>query len=503
MENTLSELKSCVDFGAADEAAWAVLTRHATPHIEALVRRLSARIEAHARSNQVDGAAQAGRIHALRTWVSEVLRAPCDHAPPARRMPGAELQTALGLTQRSGVGLISAMRAELQRMAVEVCASELDSVSRALHKVLDVELAIMLEQPASAEEPYRDVVERASALICSLDAQGRVMLFNSACQQLTGQSRDALDRASWVDVFVRASDRARVRKLLARTFAGHSQEQYEGPLQTKHGERLVRWQLTRLRGDVLCAIGIDVTQQHERDAGKRRAERLASLGTLAGGFAHELRNPLNSAKLQLNLARKRLSRIPGYRSDAQRALDLAEHEMQRMAALVEDFLVFARPHQLQLVELDLRTLVSEVLSVLEPEAAAAGVTLHSSIGGPSRLKLDATLMKQALLNLVRNAIEASAPNGEVRVSLRVEGGSAQLAVEDDGAGFALDAPIFEPFYTTKEGGTGLGLAIAHRIVMDHAGSLEAKTQPGHTEFVVKIPTASARKLSHSLAALHL
>jgi signal transduction histidine kinase len=177
--------------------------------------------------------------------------------------------------------------------------------------------------------------------------------------------------------------------------------------------------------------------------------------------------------------------------------------MQRMAALVEDFLVFARPLNLQLAELDARELVSEVLSSLEPEALAAGVALDASMNGPARLKLDASLMKQALFNLVRNAIEASAPKAHVRVSLRCEAGTAQLAVEDEGAGFAPDAPIFEPFYTTKAGGTGLGLAIAHRIVMDHAGTLEAKTRAGRTVFVIKLPIAHARgKASRPLAALH-
>ena len=219
----------------------------------------------------------------------------------------------------------------------------------------------------------------------------------------------------------------------------------------------------------------------------RRAERMASLGRMAAGFAHEIRNPLNAATLQLSVARRRLQGTVAFPSDAQRAMSLAEHELQRVATLVDDFLVFARPQALQLAEVDLRALVAELIRTLEPQASAAGVTVSLLAGESVRVDLDPELMKQVVSNLVRNAIEASRSGGRVLVTVARDGAYARLCVEDEGAGFAADAPIFEPFYTTKDTGTGLGLAIAHRIVMDHAGSLEAKAEPGRTVFAVALP----------------
>jgi len=157
--------------------------------------------------------------------------------------------------------------------------------------------------------------------------------------------------------------------------------------------------------------------------------------------------------------------------------------------LVDDFLTFARPQALRLVNVELRALVSDVIETLRPHAGAGGVTLHMQPGEALHIELDVELIKQLLSNLLSNAIDASRAGASVRVTVERDGSSARVSVEDEGPGFATNAPIFEPFYTTKDHGTGLGLAIAHRIVMDHAGTVEAKSQPGRTVFSVTLPVA--------------
>jgi signal transduction histidine kinase len=128
------------------------------------------------------------------------------------------------------------------------------------------------------------------------------------------------------------------------------------------------------------------------------------------------------------------------------------------------------------------------VELLRPEAEVASISLSTHApNGPVRLELDDEKIRQVLINLVRNAIEASAPGGRIEVTARPNGAVAELVVEDDGPGMPSYAPIFEPFFTTKEQGTGLGLAIVHRIVMDHGGHVSVESKPGQTRFLVTLP----------------
>ncbi|HEU5055191.1 MAG TPA: ATP-binding protein, partial [Kofleriaceae bacterium] len=273
---------------------------------------------------------------------------------------------------------------------------------------------------------------------------------------------------------------------------------YEGSVQTAHGDgRRVRWHFKTLIGPdsspLLCAIGVDVTEEHDLAVRTRRAERLASLGTMAAGLAHEIRNPLNAAHLQLSVARRRLARSSGD-AGAARAVELAGAEMARLAGLVEDFLQFARPQPLRLERADLRALARDAVALLAPEAGVLGVSLEMTDGAAVFTRLDREKMKQVLLNLVRNALEAAGTGGRVRIDVQEQAGSACLTIEDTGRGFPEDAPIFEPFFTTKVGGTGLGLAIVHRIVADHGGTVSASSRSGNkTVFSVVLPIGHADK----------
>jgi signal transduction histidine kinase len=163
--------------------------------------------------------------------------------------------------------------------------------------------------------------------------------------------------------------------------------------------------------------------------------------------------------------------------------------MKRLATLVQDFLQFARPQPLRLSQIDLRDTARAVVDLMSPEAKAAGVRLQLESVASVPIEVDEEKVKQVLLNLLRNAIEATGTNGSVAVRIRKVDGMGELTIEDDGPGWAADAPIFEPFFTTKDTGTGLGLAIVHRIVMDHGGTLDANSRPGRTTFTIRFPRA--------------
>jgi PAS domain S-box-containing protein len=517
VENLFEELKRYVRFDHADEAALRAWASHAEPHFRSITDTFYEHIDAHPPARAVfSGPDQVERLKlALCEWLGQLLRGPWDDAYYARRMRIGARHVAIGLPQRYMFGAMNVVRDSLQRLAADEPAGVL---ARALDKMLDIELAIMLESYNEAhveqiqrserverdalqqaltlsEARYDEIVERADALITTLDAAGRILLCNAKCEQLTGSPRASMQGKSWLQSFVREADRAAVQALQQSAISQHTPRLYEGPLDTPRGEHLVRWHFTTLpQGSALCAIGIDVTHEHDRAVRTRRAERMASLGTMAAGFAHEIRNPLNSAKLQLSVARRRMHDDPASRGAADRALELAETEMKRLAMLVDDFLAFARPQALRLVSVELRGLVAGVMAQLRPDAGAAGVTLHLQPGVALYVELDVELFKQLVANLVGNAIDASPAGGSVRVAVERDGSSARLSVEDEGAGFAVNAPIFEPFYTTKDHGTGLGLAIAHRIVMDHAGNVEATSRPGRTVFTITLPVGRSTQV---------
>lgn len=217
---------------------------------------------------------------------------------------------------------------------------------------------------------------------------------------------------------------------------------------------------------------------------KKDAKEKQSLQIMASGLAHELRNPLNAAHLQLQLAQRRMER--GKSSEAKLAMELVNVEIQRLAALVQDFLNFARPHPLQKQDSKLSDIAQEVLDTIRPEADAEQVVLHLE-ANDSPLHLDRERIKQVLWNLIRNALEVSPKMGVIQIKTSVQNQGVRLDIQDQGPGIAPHTPIFEPFFTTKPTGTGLGLAISHRIVSDHQGTLDYQSSPGNTTFTLWLP----------------
>jgi signal transduction histidine kinase len=258
---------------------------------------------------------------------------------------------------------------------------------------------------------------------------------------------------------------------------------------------LVRWQHAELTGadgkPVTYAMGVDVTDERDMLRRTLRAERLAAVGTLAAGLAHEVRNPLNSAQLQLQVLKRRIDRGSTTATDLLPIVGIVADEILRLDRLVTDFLSFAQPRPLRLEPIRLDELASSVTDLVRPEAEAAGVELKTELrGGAGTVEIEGERMRQVLLNLMRNAVEAMMADGgslTVRTAPADAEGNAQIQVEDTGPGFPEDAPIFDAFYTTKGAGTGLGLAIAFRIVADHGGTLTAESKPGRTCFSIKLP----------------
>ena len=225
------------------------------------------------------------------------------------------------------------------------------------------------------------------------------------------------------------------------------------------------------------------------------AERMAYIGTLASGLAHEIRNPLNSLNLNMQMLGEELSGA-GADGGGRRLLDITRAEIGRLERLVTDFLTYARPRPPELEEVPVGELLERTRHVLCGTATSRGVRIETvDATGGARLLVDPAQVRQLLLNLAHNALAATEGSGRspvVRLRAERRGAAAVLAVEDNGVGIAPEerARVFDLFYSTRKGGTGLGLAIVDRIAKNHNGRIELESEPGRgTTFSVVLPGA--------------
>ena len=222
----------------------------------------------------------------------------------------------------------------------------------------------------------------------------------------------------------------------------------------------------------------------------QRSERLASLGEIAAGLAHEVRNPLSAIKGAIEIVQGRATPA----SPEAEFAAIAVRELARIDSLLGDFLAYARPREPQRSLVSVDALIERVLPVLAPVAQRANVQLQvNGLEGPRVVNVDVEQVSQVFFNVILNAIQATEAGGHVRIDVDRARDALRVDVVDDGPGIPahMASRIFEPFYTTKAGGTGLGLPIAQRIIAAHGGSitLTAAENSGGTTFRLMLPLA--------------
>jgi signal transduction histidine kinase len=231
------------------------------------------------------------------------------------------------------------------------------------------------------------------------------------------------------------------------------------------------------------------------EAALRRRDRLAAMGELASTVAHEVRNPLNAASMTAQrLRREFLARVPASapeRAELEELLAVMSSETQRIDRIVQQFLEYARPPRLQPEPVELEALVADVAARARPFAETRGVRVVSSGAGAGSALVDPSQLRQALDNLVRNAIEATPSGGSVSLAARREAGGHAIVVSDTGHGIdPAELPrIFDLYFTTKSDGTGVGLAVTQQVVTAHGGTIEVDSKPGAgTTMTVRLPS---------------
>ncbi len=236
----------------------------------------------------------------------------------------------------------------------------------------------------------------------------------------------------------------------------------------------------------------DPTYSDERATNDRLRAQYAEIAQLAGGLAHEIRNPLSTICLNLDLMAEDFREAESARDRRVcQKIERVRKEAHRLQNILEDFLRFARVQEIKRVPSDLNVVVEAMRDFCEPQAMVQGVVVRTFYEtGLPKVALDVDLFRQALLNLILNAQHAMPNGGEMILTTRHEGPWAILDVTDTGVGMTEDvrSRVFDAFYSTRPGGSGLGLPTTRKIVEAHGGTISVQSEPSKgTQFTIRLP----------------
>jgi PAS domain S-box-containing protein len=354
------------------------------------------------------------------------------------------------------------------------------------------------DQLIKEKEFSESVIETANCLIVSLDLEGKITLFNRKCEEVTGYSRHEVLGKSWFDLLLPRRWQPDVGEVFNSIIEGQFPSRYENHILTKNeDERLISWSNTAVRNEKheivgALGIGIDITEQKSLENQVLQAERLATIGKMAAKVAHEIRNPLSSISLNVELLEDEIFCYESVDTDEAKALlKSLTSEIDRVTALTEEYLQFSRLPESQLVKGNINHVIEELAEFLRLELEHKKIKLEFHIQREiSKVRFDRVQIRRALLNIIRNAVEAMPKGGKLKMWTEQKDHKALIHIEDTGIGILEDekSKIFDPFYTTKDFGTGLGLAIVRQIIDEHGGQICCDSKVGQgTTFSIILP----------------
>ncbi len=410
--------------------------------------------------------------------------------------PLRELTTATrALRTGEGADVVDATLAHRTADAeVNTLAIELLALAQALHErddVLSTRTAELRRLSAFAENVIRSV--RVGIIV--VDVEGNVRTINPAARSVFSLPLRDIEGAALRDVAeaftsvlpllteVRDSGEMRVLSLLKVN--DKVVDVTVVPLRDRAGSR----------GSDVLLLGDDVTAREDARGRLVHSERLAAIGRLAAQITHEIRNPLSSIGLNIELLGDDVDNLPeDRRAEVGSILDAVLAEVHRLTEITEGYLRFARLPTAQKQQQDVGDLCADLVAFYASEAAARGVNVELRVEPElPAVAIDSSRLRQALLNLLRNGADAASTGGTVRIAVNHRADDVEIVVEDNGPGVpeADRERLFSPFFTTKTDGTGLGLVVAREIVREHGGDIAVSTSAlGGAAFVIALPVSA-------------
>jgi two-component system sensor histidine kinase HydH len=344
----------------------------------------------------------------------------------------------------------------------------------------------------------REVVANMANGLISIDSKGKIVSFNLLALELLGIKKSevhGMDLRTLIDFEISGIQRTLMEcksvldfEIYHQRKAGEIVPLALSATPIKDGNRGCNGAVVVLR---------DLREIKLLQEQVKRSEKLAAIGELAAGVAHEIRNPLSSIRGFAQFLRHSLKDKPQEKEYAETMVT----EVDRINRVVSDLLTFARPMAVEISPTDITELIEHSVRLVEADALSREVNIQMNISDLTKLPLDANQITQALLNLLLNALQTLSPKGNIEIGAELDASDSRLHlwVKDDGPGIPITRieKIFEPFYTTREKGTGLGLAIVHKIVENHNGELSVisppKGKPRGCCFSIIIPIFVSRK----------
>jgi PAS domain S-box-containing protein len=334
------------------------------------------------------------------------------------------------------------------------------------------------------------------AILIRRFSSGRIVFWNPGAHKLYGWSKkDAMGKIVYDLLETELPDAPRDIKAQLRRHGYWSGELVQT---RKNGRKIIvasHWSLRQsLNGGPMEILEVNYNLSDKRQSGEkaRESERLVLLGTMAAVFAHEVANPLTGLSASLQFVQSELDTKKLGDTFLRDTVRAARQEIDRLGSLLDEFRSLALPQTLDLRLTDLATIIREVLAIQKMAYRAGGITVKLEFeNGLPAIELDAAKMKQVILNLCKNAIEAMQNGGSLTIKAYRTGQSVLLEIRDDGIGVPKGVNIFELFKTTKPSGSGLGLPLVQQIVAAHNGTINYTSDAGRgTTFTIRLPAAT-------------
>ena len=367
-------------------------------------------------------------------------------------------------------------------------------VERALEKFekLDQEqVRTLLSDLAHDQDQLDALLDSLSEGLIVSDVDNRLVLLNKAAERLVPIVVKE-ERPVWESI----ADSS-ISRFIERTIVGQETvSDREFTIDRGGITRILAFSITPLVRDREITGTIvhieDVSERRGREARLRRAESLASLTTLAAGVAHEIKNPLQSIGIHMQLIQKALAVIDDNRAGTMNEyVDVVNEELERLNRIVVDFLFAVRPMNTELEDAELNPILQDLLEFVRFELEEADIEVRSELDTDlPLLRLDEKYIKQAVLNIVKNAISAMPHGGSLTVMTQKQGDEVVLRISDTGEGMSEEVlgKIFEPYFTTKDFGSGIGLTLVYKIVKEHMGEVSVVSREGKgSSFAIHFP----------------